>query len=225
MTKYEWESELKRNIHRLPKAEQDKAVDYYNELFSDKAERGMSETQIIAEFGNPCDVADKILAEYQFDLRPPEEDTVPTPVKERPAGVAAKGADTPPEADKPKKAPSARPQGVLETILKTAVGIILGIVSFGVSFAIWLVAAVAVIIGWVLLAGGAAGTVCSVVAYTSNMPAMFAAIGVSLACAGVGLIIALNTKWIIKRAAEICKAFFGTFRNWTGKSTACGEAK
>lgn len=64
MTKYEWESELKRNIHRLPKSEQDRALEFYNELFEDRIESGWTETQIIAEFGNPCDVADKILAEY-----------------------------------------------------------------------------------------------------------------------------------------------------------------
>lgn len=64
MTKYEWESELKRHIAGLPKEEQTKALEFYNELFEDKIESGYKEKRIIAEFGNPRDVADKILEEY-----------------------------------------------------------------------------------------------------------------------------------------------------------------
>lgn len=64
MTKYEWDSELKRHIAGLPKEEQTKALEFYNELFEDKIESGYKEKRIIAEFGNPRDVADKILEEY-----------------------------------------------------------------------------------------------------------------------------------------------------------------
>lgn len=67
MTKYEWEKELKKNIYKLPPEEIDKIADYYNELFLDKAESGMSEKSIINEFGNPFDVARKIMNEYETE--------------------------------------------------------------------------------------------------------------------------------------------------------------
>ncbi|MDE7395611.1 MAG: DUF1700 domain-containing protein [Clostridiales bacterium] len=63
MTKYEWERELEKNLHTLPKDEIKRVLEYYNELFIDKIERGGTETSVIAEFGNPFDVANKIIAE------------------------------------------------------------------------------------------------------------------------------------------------------------------
>lgn len=72
MTKYEWEHELKKNIHRLPSDEIARVLDYYNEMFEDNIERGKSEREIIHEFGNPVDVADKILSEYEGELLPIE---------------------------------------------------------------------------------------------------------------------------------------------------------
>lgn len=64
MTKYEWERQLKKGISGLPKSEQQRVLDYYNELFSDKIDAGMREQEIIAEFGNPYDVANKLLVDY-----------------------------------------------------------------------------------------------------------------------------------------------------------------
>jgi len=64
VTKYEWETELKKNIHRLPSDEINRVLEYYDELFADKIERGYGETEIIAQFGNPADVAYKIISEY-----------------------------------------------------------------------------------------------------------------------------------------------------------------
>lgn len=78
MTKYEWEHELKKNIHRLPVDEIARVLDYYNEMFEDNIERGKSERDIIREFGNPVDVADKILSEYDGELLP-EDGRIATP--------------------------------------------------------------------------------------------------------------------------------------------------
>lgn len=68
MTKYEWETELRKCMHRLPRTEQDRVLEYYNELFADQAENGRSEKQIINEFGNPSDVAFKIMTDYGMDV-------------------------------------------------------------------------------------------------------------------------------------------------------------
>ncbi|MBD5131486.1 MAG: DUF1700 domain-containing protein [Clostridiales bacterium] len=81
MTKYEWEHELKKNIHRLPSDEIARVLDYYNEMFEDYIERGKSEREIIREFGNPADVADKILSEYDGELLP-EDGHISTPFDE-----------------------------------------------------------------------------------------------------------------------------------------------
>lgn len=64
MTKYEWERQLKKGISGLPKSEQQRVLDYYNELFADKIDAGLREQYIISEFGNPYDVANKILVDY-----------------------------------------------------------------------------------------------------------------------------------------------------------------
>ena len=75
MTKYEWERQLKKGISGLPKSEQQRVLEYYNELFSDKIDAGMREQEIIAEFGNPYDVANKLLVDYYKDEKSnPEAD-------------------------------------------------------------------------------------------------------------------------------------------------------
>lgn len=75
MTKYEWETELKKCIHRLPPEEIKRVTEYYSELFEDHIERGKTETQIINEFGNPVDVAFKILSEYDSEANDGTERT------------------------------------------------------------------------------------------------------------------------------------------------------
>lgn len=90
MTKYEWESELKKNIHRLPDEEIKRVLEYYDELFEDKIEQGKSEREIIYGFGNPADVADKIMSDYDGALKeddyfdvPPVGLKTPPPISER----------------------------------------------------------------------------------------------------------------------------------------------
>lgn len=67
MTKYEWEKELKRNLARLPAAEQNRALAFYDELFADKIEQGYSEREVVREFGNPFDVATAIIRDYESE--------------------------------------------------------------------------------------------------------------------------------------------------------------
>gem|GEM_PF-1320721 len=80
MTKYEWEKELQKNLKRLPDTEVVRALDYYNEVFFDKEESGMSEREIIRSFGNPFDVAYRIV--YGFEGTSFEKRNVETPVME-----------------------------------------------------------------------------------------------------------------------------------------------
>ena len=69
MSKYEWEKELKKQLSSLPEEEQKPIFDYYGEMFEDRFESGMSEADIIREFGNPYDVAQKILADRAETVR------------------------------------------------------------------------------------------------------------------------------------------------------------
>ena len=69
MTRIEWENELKKNMKGLPESEQTRVLEYYNEMFADGIEFGKSEKQLIAEFGNPVDVAYRIMTEYGMDER------------------------------------------------------------------------------------------------------------------------------------------------------------
>lgn len=75
MTKYEWESKLKKGISGLPFDEQKRVLDYYDELFSDKIDAGMKELDIINEFGDPLEVANKVTVNfYNEDKNNPEAD-------------------------------------------------------------------------------------------------------------------------------------------------------
>ena len=69
MTQREWEKALLKSLGKLPKEERRKIVEYYKELFGDKREAGMSEYEILLEFGSPEECAKRILTEeYGNDL-------------------------------------------------------------------------------------------------------------------------------------------------------------
>lgn len=63
MKKYDWDKQLRRELRSLPEDERETILDYYNEIFEDKRDRGERETEIIASFGSPYSVAEKILRE------------------------------------------------------------------------------------------------------------------------------------------------------------------
>ncbi|MCL2848023.1 MAG: DUF1700 domain-containing protein [Firmicutes bacterium] len=61
MTKYTWEKALRSSLKGVPQEEADSILDYYSELFADKAESGQTEKEIIKSFGNPYDVAYRVV--------------------------------------------------------------------------------------------------------------------------------------------------------------------
>ena len=63
MTKKIWEKRLLSKLRPLQRAERKKILDYYREMYGDKAEAGFSEAEILAEFGSPEKCAARILAE------------------------------------------------------------------------------------------------------------------------------------------------------------------
>lgn len=68
MTRREWEEELTKYLSDLPKSECDRVLEYYEELYEDKRELNIKPQNIISEFGNPLDVATKILDEYRENI-------------------------------------------------------------------------------------------------------------------------------------------------------------
>ena len=70
MTYRQWEKTFKKRLSRLPKEERERALGYYAELYGDKLDAGVSESEIVREFGDAKDAADKIIAEYSESTSP-----------------------------------------------------------------------------------------------------------------------------------------------------------
>lgn len=63
MTYRQWEKAFKKRLSRLPGEERERALGYYAELYGDKLDAGVSESEIVREFGDPKAAADKIIEE------------------------------------------------------------------------------------------------------------------------------------------------------------------
>lgn len=63
MTYRQWEKAFRKRLSRLPGEERERALGYYAELYGDKMDAGVSESEIVREFGDPKAAADKIIEE------------------------------------------------------------------------------------------------------------------------------------------------------------------
>lgn len=63
MTYKEWERKLLKELKVLPKNEKKEIADYYKEMYGDKLDSGLSEEDILTEFGSPESCAARILSE------------------------------------------------------------------------------------------------------------------------------------------------------------------
>ena len=63
MTYRQWEKAFRKRLSRLPGEERERALGYYAELYGDKLDAGVSESEIVREFGDPKAAADKIIEE------------------------------------------------------------------------------------------------------------------------------------------------------------------
>ncbi|MDE5562941.1 MAG: DUF1700 domain-containing protein [Clostridiales bacterium] len=234
MTKYEWEHELKKNIHRLPADEIARVLDYYNEMFEDNIERGKSEREIIREFGNPVDVADKILSEYDGELLPIEGDIpVPRPPEDKPADggifdghdnnkcddtIADKSVKDTVEQKKNEQNEYDKLDEVDKRNVKVALFLV---VNFVTGFAFVIVAAVA----WIVLAAftvagvgmGLGGAYAFIVSFgpmfTGGFGAGLAQLGISIALVGLGVILVVGCVKSIRTYAKVTKTLYnGIFK-------------
>ena len=63
MTRKQWNKRFRKALRSLPASERNAAAEYYDELYGDKRDAGMSEEAITAEFGDPEDAARRIADE------------------------------------------------------------------------------------------------------------------------------------------------------------------
>lgn len=219
MTKYEWESELKKNIHRLPADEISRVMEYYDELFADKIERGYNEYEIIGQFGNPVDVADKILSEYDGELK----DTTPTPtpdlhdnaeqksveeiareIEQKAQAAADEKAEekaeekpaTPVAADE--KSFAQKPQKKCGTVrgerlaIIAIIAVLTGFAPIWVIGSIWITAVALLVSGFACAVGGIAGAFISILTvFSGSVGTGVAQIGICLGVCGVGILLAV----------------------------------
>ncbi len=71
MTYIKWQDELESYLGVLSREEKEKVFAYFAEMYADKRDAGLSEKEIIEEFGAPYDAAKRILAEN--GEAPPEQ--------------------------------------------------------------------------------------------------------------------------------------------------------
>mgnify|MGYP003297521617 CR=1 FL=1 len=86
MTYKEWENCLVAELKGLPTAECLKITDYYKEMYGDRLDAGMSEEDILTEFGSPKACAEKILAENTAE----SGERKSTPAPKAPSNAAQK---------------------------------------------------------------------------------------------------------------------------------------
>ena len=67
MNRREWEKQFKKRLSSLPKSERAKALEYYGEMYADRRDAGMTEKEILREFGDPAGAAEQLAADLRAD--------------------------------------------------------------------------------------------------------------------------------------------------------------
>lgn len=231
MTKYEWETELKKNIHRLPSDEISRVLEYYDELFADKIERGYGETEIISQFGNPADVADKIISDYDGETEERKHETVPVYSPSKAREEEARAVET--GAEEPKAGKEEKPQKEKKTVRKTngsrlalfvVANVLTAFALFIVIGTLWIVAGTVIIAGFACIGGGVLEAIFSMISiFRGFAGAGFAQCGVCIAAVGIGVIIVSMSGSIFKFMFAGTKKLFTAIRNWIRPAEAAHE--
>ena len=208
MTKYEWEKELRRNLSRIPNNEAERALSYYDELFADKAEQGYSEREIINEFGNPFDVANSIIRDYEAERGNANSAgrssfVPPTPQPDRYNPNTGEKYYTQEEYDK--KAKRAQRGGAVGALVRI-VFLLPYFIAF-VTFASLLIGFSAAAVG--CIGGGLFGIGISFTLIPSGGLLFGAGIGASVIVMGVGGLFLLLVPVLYNSLKAVSKVFFG----------------
>ena len=166
MTAKQWLKAFQKALAPLPRAERERAADYYAELFADRAEAGEAEETIARELGDPAAAARAVLCESGAGGNGAGGD----------GGTGAVGA------------PRAGRAGWLKALLACGVGIpaVAAIIALG-SIAVAIAASDAILV----LAGlGGTGGAFVLLAAEGFAGGLLAIGGLMLAAAGVGCLLA-----------------------------------
>lgn len=212
MTKNEWITELKKNTEKLPSEEQNRILEYYEELFSDKTESGMSEEEIINEFGNPRDVAEKLLNES-----PAEEEKTAFPQENIKSGNES--SDSRKTEEKPKeeyKPPvcEKKKHSVGSTLAFITLLLLFGFVGLGILIAVWAVILSIVVVGASAAFAGIVQFFVSFTLFNAGIGAALAQLGISIFAAGIGFIILANAKSLSQIAIWVSRKIYYIFIGW-----------
>ena len=170
MTAKQWLKAFQKALAPLPRAERERAADYYAELFADRAEAGEAEETIARELGDPAAAARAVLCESGAGNANGGNGA---------GGNGGNGAG---------KAPRAGRAGWLKALLACGVGIpaVAAIIALG-SIAVAIAASDAILV----LAGlGGTGGAFVLLAAEGFAGGLLAIGGLMLAAAGVGCLLA-----------------------------------
>lgn len=185
MTAKQWLKAFQKALAPLPRAERERAADYYAELFADRAEAGEAEETIARELGDPAAAARAVLCESG-------------------AGGNGAGGNGGTGAG---KAPRAGRAGWLKALLACGVGIpaVAAIIALG-SIAVAIAASDAILV----LAGlGGTGGAFVLLAAEGFAGGLLAIGGLMLAAAGVGCLLAPPLLLLIRLLFKLCGTVWG----------------
>lgn len=212
MTKIEWIAELKKNTEKLPSEEQNRILEYYEELFSDKTESGMSEEEIINEFGNPRDVAEKLLNES-----PAEEEKTAVPqenIKDGNTSSDSKKTEEKPKEEYKPPVYEKKKRSTGSTLAFITLLLLFGFVGLGILIAVWAVILSVVVVGASAAFAGIVQFFVSFTLFNSGIGAALAQLGISIFAAGIGFIILANAKSLSKIAIWVSRKIYYIFIGW-----------
>ena len=168
---------------------------------------GWQEKQIIANFGNPSEVAVKILSEYTennsettLTLPPSYHNAIKTQTDAAPPPAKIAAADSGKAALPPHR----------KSVIRKVLAVLGGIIGVILSIVFWTISIALIISGWVMLIGGLGTAILSLFYLGGNTAGAVANLGIALVAAAIGLFLAGLTKRLIKLCARSCRLVLKT---------------
>ena len=183
MTKTEFLDKLRRCLAQMPPEEREKQLAYYEELFDDMLEDGMSESEAAARLGDPAEIAKELLAEL-------------------PLGTLVKS--------RVKQEKGLSPLAIVLIVLGFPIWFSLMAAVFAVILSLLITLwAVAISLGAVVLALGVSAVAVPIAVVTgavSGPPLVL--IGAALAAAGLCVLGALGLPPLFRSMGRLCRAIW-----------------
>lgn len=203
----EWRDELNGYLRDLPDDERQKILSYFAEMYADKREAGLKESEIISEFGAPYDVAIRVLnekydeADDDFEPKNTKREAARKRKKER--GYESQSADRDERDD-----PQPHGEGAALFILLC---IIFAVPLFSILTAMIVISIVFCVAPAVAVIGGVFTVIAGIVALFAT-GAGLVTVGAGIIAVGAGCVLAPIFIGIIKLMWKAFSAAFGAIR-------------